>query len=186
MALPALSKAFFDSIRRTLFHGTMTALQVSGMQAMLAAANQFGYTDIRWLAYLMATAYHETGQTMQPVPEIGRGRGRAYGVPVGPWKQIYYGRGWPQITWWANYLKYENILKIPLTKNPDLALQQDVTAQITAHGMLNGTFTTRKLADYINGTVCDFVGARHIINGTDCANAIAVYANNFLEALKAA
>jgi hypothetical protein len=45
-----------------------------------------------------------------------------------------------------------------------------------SHGMRHGTFTGKKLADYINATGCDYRNARRIINGVDQAALIAGYA----------
>ena len=59
---------------------------------------------------------------------------------------------------------------------PQNALLIDTAYQIMSYGMQHGTFTGKKLADYINGTTCDYVNARRIINGTDQASLIAGYA----------
>lgn len=186
MAIPAApSKGFWDTVRTHLFHGSFKQSQMDGIIAIWNACIAFGITDIRWIAYILATVYHETSQTMQPIREYGLGHGKAYGLAVGPFHQVYYGRGYYQVTWYANYLKFEKILGIPLAKNPDLALQADVAAKIIVYGMIHGTFTTRSLDKFINATECDFVNSREIINGHDCANAIAVYANVFLTGAKA-
>jgi hypothetical protein len=49
--------------------------------------------------------------------------------------------------------------------------------------MKHGRYTGRKLSDYINGTMCNFIGARKIINGIDKAELIAGYARSFLAGL---
>ncbi len=36
---------------------------------------------------------------MQPIEEYGRGKGRKYGAPAGPYGKIYFGRGYVQLTW---------------------------------------------------------------------------------------
>jgi hypothetical protein len=48
-----------------------------------------------------------------------------------------------------------------------------------SYGMRNGIFTGKKLNTYINGTTCDYINARRIINGTDKASLIKGYAVNF-------
>ena len=45
--------------------------------------------------------------------------------------------------------------------------------------MLTGSFTGRKLADYINESRKDYVSARRIINGNDCADKIAAIAHKW-------
>jgi hypothetical protein len=46
-----------------------------------------------------------------------------------------------------------------------------------------GTFTGKKLPDYVNATQADFVGARRTVNGTDRADLIARYARQYRAAL---
>jgi putative chitinase len=59
---------FFDAARISLFSGAMTPKQVGGCEAILAA---FDGCDVRWQAYALATALHETARTMQPIKEYG-------------------------------------------------------------------------------------------------------------------
>lgn len=61
----------FAYLRRAPFGGRMTEDQVEGIHHILQAwqAHAKPYADLRWLAYIMATAFHETGATMQPVLE---------------------------------------------------------------------------------------------------------------------
>jgi hypothetical protein len=132
--------------------------------------------DTRWLAYMLATTFHETARTMQPIAEYGGTKAR-----YAP----YYGRGFVQLTWKENYQKASDLLGIDLVKNPDLAMLPKNAATIMFDGMINGWFTGHKLADYIKGTLCDYVNARRIINGTDRAVEIAGYAVSFQRALEA-
>ncbi|TOE35570.1 hypothetical protein CGJ43_25525, partial [Vibrio parahaemolyticus] len=60
---------------------------------------------LQYLAYVLATTYHETGHTMKPIEEWGKGQGRPYGEPDPETGQTYYGRGYVQLTWLANYIK---------------------------------------------------------------------------------
>lgn len=180
----SLSTAFFYTVRTQLFHGKLTQSQVDGMTALHAASLLCTGLIPDQLAYFMATAYHETNQTMQPIREIGQGRGHPYGLPAGPYQLCYYGRDFVQTTWYANYLKLEQMTGLPLTKNPDLLLDPKNSALADIKAMMAGMYTTRKLSTYVNATMVDFVNARRVINGTDCANAIAVYANIFSGALK--
>lgn len=185
--------AFFASARMHLFNGSFTQSQVNGIDAILAAWGRMGDDDLRKLAYVLATAFHETARTMQPIEEYGKGRGRPYGVPTGPWHQVYDGRGLVQLTWEYNYKKATIELKsagviddtIDLEKTPELAMRPDIAAAIAILGMLYGWFTTKKLSDYINANGQDFVGARRIINGQDRAVVIGGYAVQFLTALQA-
>ena len=49
--------------------------------------------------------------------------------------------------------------------------------------MEEGWFTGKKLSNYLDGNLADYPGARRIINGTDKANMIAGYANEFASCL---
>jgi hypothetical protein len=81
---------FFAAIRPVF--GTMTAAQVEGIEAKLAAFAAVT-SPIAHVAYGLATWFWKTDRKMQPVPEIGRGRGQAYGKPGKHGGQIAYGRG---------------------------------------------------------------------------------------------
>jgi hypothetical protein len=52
--------------------------------------------------------------------------------------------------------------------------------------MLEGWFTGKRLADYIQGSRCDYLDARRIVNGMDRAAPIAGYARAFEAILRAA
>jgi putative chitinase len=54
-----------------------------------------------------------------------------------------------------------------------------------SYGMRNGSFTGKKLSDYINQNKCDYSNARRIINGVDRQALIAGYANNIEMLLRA-
>jgi putative chitinase len=58
--------AFFAAVRASPFGGRLTQPQVDGMEAMLATG---GTLPRAHLGYALATAFHETGRTMQPVVE---------------------------------------------------------------------------------------------------------------------
>jgi putative chitinase len=91
-------KAFFIHIRINLFNGTLEQSQVDGINKLLDEWGNRAFTDIRWLAYILATVYHETAGTMNPIKEKGGEkylRSKAY--------YPYYGRDLVQTTWKANY-----------------------------------------------------------------------------------
>lgn len=177
---------FFDVVREPLFAGKLSASQVSGTEAILteAAARR---VPLAHLAYMLATAYHETARTMQPIAEYGRGKGRKYGVK-GKYGQVPYGRGYVQLTWDPNYERADKELGLggALLRDFNLAMRQDIAAKIMFAGMAEGWFTGKKLSDYISDSKTDYVGARRIINGTDKAKTIAGYASTFEAALRAA
>ena len=179
----ALDADFFALVRKDLFGGKLTQVIVDNLNDLHGACLAAGITDQRQQAYVMATTYHETAHTMEPIDEIGKGRGRKYGAPVGPYKKVYYGRGATQLTWYDNYLRFEKLLGVPLTRCPELANDPEISARVITLGMAKGLFTGVGLNRFINAKICNFTKARKIINGTDKADLIAGYAETFLKAL---
>jgi len=177
-------KYYFDSVRSSLFSGSMSQTQVDGQTALLDYAEVLLWDD-RWTAYLLATTYHETARTMQPIAEYGKGKGKPYGQPDGPYNQIYYGRGFVQLTWYDNYKKQDAKLKLngQLVKVADTALDLQIATQIIFGGMADGDFTGVGLHKYINDNQTDYYNARKIVNGLDQASTIAGYATKFTNAI---
>jgi hypothetical protein len=132
------------------------------------------------MAYVLATTDWETAHTFKPVRE-------AFWKDEA-WRKAnlryypYYGRGYVQLTWEDNYRKYAEIMKIDLVNNPDLALDPQNAVFIMVNGFKNGTFTGKKITDYINVQGTDFINARRCINALDKAEEIAAIAERFLEA----
>ena len=180
-------KAFFDGIRPDLFSRTLTQDQVNGIDAILDEWEVRKLTDLRWLAYMLATTYHETNMTMQPVREAYwlSEEWRRRNLRYYPW----YGRGYVQLTWEDNYKKMGRLLGVNLLANLDLAMDPRIAAAIMFEGMMKadstvGDFTGKCLEMYFNDTVDDPIGARRIINGTDKADLIAGYHRGFLSDLR--
>jgi hypothetical protein len=167
------ASAFFTKWRDGF--GPISQKEVDGLNALFAEMEGRGWTDRRWWAYVLATAWHETASTMQPLAEYGRGKGRPYGQPDATTGKTYYGRGFVQLTWKENYAKLGALLGIDLVGNPDLALQPEPAAEIMALGMEKGLFTGKALGDYFDADTDDPINARRIVNGTDKASLIAGY-----------
>lgn len=137
--------------------------------------------DLRWAANMMATVQRET-PTFLPREEGGKGAGKDYGKAVvytakdgKKYTNTYYGRGYVQLTFLENYVKLGNALALgeALAIDPARALEPDIAYNVMSYGMRNGSFTTRKLSEYIAGARCDYREARRIINGEDKAREIA-------------
>src|SRR5262245_40113966 len=96
-------QTYFDIVREEPFNGSLTQQQVDGQNIILdyweSYAPGVGWVDLRWLAYMLATTYHECAGTMWPIEEYGKGKGQSYGVPDSTTGQTYYGRGFVQLTW---------------------------------------------------------------------------------------
>ncbi|RHZ96453.1 hypothetical protein D1114_07005 [Cereibacter sphaeroides] len=180
-------KAEFFAAVRSAF-GSLSQSQVDGIETLLSATIGL---PIEERAYLLATAWHETARTMQPITERGS---RDYFDKYEPGTRIgqvlgntsvgdgyrFRGRGYVQITGRANYAKASRALGRELVQAPELALQPSIAAQILVQGCRDGWFTGKRLRDYLPG---DYVGARRVVNGTDRATVIAGYARKFEAAL---
>ena len=177
-------KYFFDTVRPSLFNGALSQGQVQGMEAILAEWDSRQLTDRRYLAYMLATTYHETAKTIQPIAEYGKGKGHKYGTADSATGQVYYGRGFVQLTWKSNYEAMSKITGKDLVHHPEQAMELPVATKILFHGMLNGSFTGKKLSQYFNDTKNDPVEARKIINGLDKADLIAGYYDVFQQAVE--
>jgi hypothetical protein len=197
---------FFRAVRASLFGGRLQAKQVAGLIAIL---NRWGSTepktDHRFLAYMLATAHHETGRTMQPVREtfaasdevaIGRldrafRQGKLLSVSVPYWRRdgegkSWLGRGLVQLTHRANYARMVEMTGIDLLSEPQRAMEMEVAVEILFSGMETGAFTGKRLADYFTVAKSDWSGARRIINGRDRAALVADYARRYLSAIERA
>jgi hypothetical protein len=67
-----------------------------------------------------------------------------------------------------------------MVAEPDIAMRPNVALFILVHGFKTGTFTGRKITDYIDHDRTDFVGARRGIHGTNKAHKIADIAKQYL------
>lgn len=186
---------------RALFVPKLTQKQVDGHNAIIEYFEYAGDKDANKLAYMLATAYHETGTRMEAVREgfaqtneaairiitrmFEQGRiSTNYALPEAN-GHSYYGRGLVQITWPDNYKRLGHAIGIgdELYDNPDKALEIDTAVKILYVGMTEGLFTGKKLSYYINNGVQDFLHARKVVNAMDKAYDIRSYAEKFRKAL---
>lgn len=124
---------FYSRVRAKPFGRPLTQSKVDGCNVLLDATEAL---PLQHRAYVLATAYHETAGTMQPIAEYGKGKGHPYGI-VDKTGKAPYGRGYDQFTWAPNYLKADTELGLggALAKNYDLALQASIAAKIIVRGM---------------------------------------------------
>ena len=125
---------------------------------------------------MLATVQRESPNYL-PIEEDGKGAGKDYGqaVPyVGKkdkkkYGNVYYRRGYVQLTWLEKYLALGTALGVDdaLAIAPEKALEPDTAYAIMSKSMTQGLFTGKGLPDYIGGERCDYQSARRIINGTD-------------------
>ncbi|SFH27256.1 chitinase [Ensifer sp. OV372] len=207
---------FLVYARRAPFGGRLMQSQIDAMNGILDEWDRRQSTgkviDNRWLAYMLATVFHETGGTMQPVienlnysaarltevwpsrfPTIASAKPFARN-PRKLANKVYGGRmgnSAPDDGWLyrgrglPQITGKDNYDKFGLAKTPEKAAEMGTAIRILFDGMISGLFTGMKLADYFNQVDNDPVGARKIVNGTDKAKLIAGYYRNFLDALEA-
>ena len=155
--------------------GTLDNTQRDSIREIVQAFVIYGDNDGEKLIYILATAWHES--KLRPIKEYRAKSGTAlYEQQNRYWPSGYYGRGFVQLTWESNYRKMGSFLGIDLVGSPDLALQPEYAARIIVYGMMNGSFTRKKLGDYINLLQADYKNARRVVNGTDKATLIKGYA----------
>lgn len=179
--------AYFNAVRDPLFSGALEQIHVDGQNIILAVweygAGGTPMTDMRWLAYMLATTYHETATRMWPITEYGS---ESYLMAKDYWP--YIGRGFVMLTWEDNYRKASSALGLiderDLVDNPELALDSLVATRCLFRGMAEGWYTGRKLGQYFNDDEDDPLNARQIINGNDDDELIKSYHHQFLSALE--
>ena len=191
----------FANFKKVFNKSSISQGFVDGVNGLFAAFNDYKELDSSnplYVAYMCGTVYHETDKTMQAITEYGsvsyfdKYDTGTLAAALGntPEKDgdgyKYRGRGPVMITGYDNYKKFTDILGINLVDSPDLALDPIVGAKILVIGSLQGTFTTKKLSQYIKYGLeyNEWVNARKVINGTDDNTLIANYAIKFLQCIK--
>lgn len=146
------------------------------------------------IAYVLATSEHESGcgkwmkELWGPTPtqRTYEGRSDLGNIRHGDGLR-FRGRGYVQITGRRNYTVWARRLGIDVVSEPDLvAGDPALAAKILVQGMRDGSFTGKKLGDYIRpGDEPDFFNARSMINGDKRKNGekIAGHARNYLAAM---
>jgi putative chitinase len=190
---------FFSQAKQTLFGGSFRQSQVDGLSGILDEWDRHhAKKDDRWLAYMLATTHHETDRTFRPIEEYGSiaYKTRLYDItgnrPAlaremgnttpgdGP---KYCGRGFVQLTWKTNYDTMSGVVGVNLVQNPERAMELPIATKILFYGMMNGTFTGKRLSQYFSPQVEEWKPARRIINGLDKADLIADYGRRYYAAI---
>ena len=172
----------------------------ANISLILQECNYYGIHDKSHIAYVLASAQHEShlgrADSMRerwgPTPEQQRYEGNVKNLgntqPGDGFR--FRGRGFVQITGRANYTFYRDFLltrgiTADLVADPDRATERPVAATILAHGMTRGKYRGPRLSTF--GTDCnyDFVQARGIVNADVPKNGpvVAGYARTYRAAL---
>lgn len=186
----------------------LSASQVQGYEDILNEGER-RKTPLKHLAYILATADHETGSKLQPIEENlnyttsarirsvwpTRFRTTADAAPYVREPQklanfVYGGRmgnnatgdGWKyRGRGYVQITGRSNYIKFGMEAAPNMALVPAEATKILFDGMDRGLFTGAKLSDYDN-----YLDMRRIVNGNDAASKIATFASRYEAALAAA
>jgi hypothetical protein len=160
----------------------MTAYDLTREQSVdliVKTALEYGITDKRQIAYMLASAEYETGNFRTAFEDDGPNQARIRGYSGG---ENDYGRGYVQATHDHRYAAIDNALghNGQLIADPDLAARDaNLGAQLLVVGMSRGIYTGVGLDRYINANGADYLGARAIVNGNDKDSLIASYAERW-------
>lgn len=155
---------FYETIQEAFPVYANSGLHYEGTDAILNEWNaRRELKDPRWLAYILATAYHETAQRMFPIRETLASTDESavnrlanssccghhtYWREHDPTGEHYFGRGYVQLTWYYNYQRVDDEFAISYDEetedsyywNPSLALDPVTSIRITYDGMIHGWF----------------------------------------------
>jgi putative chitinase len=130
---------FFNSINPTLFDGKISPSQTEGINAIIDEWEASTFNDLRWLGYLLASVYHETGKEMQPTKEKG-GDQYLQSKPYYP----YVGMDLLQTSWLKyNYQKVKDFTGRDVVTHPNLIADLKTSAKVALHFMVNGFIPAR-------------------------------------------
>jgi predicted chitinase len=122
---------FFSSLAISDACNTPQAAVEANWPHIHYALDELSIADRLIQAAAIATVAIETASTFEPVRE-------AFWLSEN-WRRLnlryypYYGRGYIQLTWQSNYLKYGDIIGADLVGDPDLAMTPSVAAWVLAH-----------------------------------------------------
>lgn len=205
---------FFAHVRATLGRRRLSAGQVAGLSRLLDAfAARRDLFDPRQQAYVLATAWHETGARLEPVAEnlnySARGllatfphrfsedeAKRFARQPERIANRVYAGRmgngdeasgdGWRfRGRGLVQITGRRNYRCFGIERAPDRALDPEIATRILINGMVSGAFSGARLCDFFRPGREDWEKARAIVNGTDKAALVAGYGRVFWEGLRA-
>lgn len=192
--VPVVSGFDVDRVIQTAVLSSLRSVARRTVPLILAECIASGVVDKGKIAYILATAEHEShlGNLMT---EIGDEDdfSRSYDPPSRVARELgniqkgdgpkYRGRGFVQITGRRNYTDWTHRLSVDLVNQPELATLPQIAAQILVMGMTKGTFTGVALGAFVAGNNRDFVNARQVVNGHDRAKQIAEIAQVYYKAL---
>lgn len=166
---PPVDRAFFSQcFSKDIVKRKLSMDQVDSINAFLDDWDvRTSATDLRWLAYIIVTAWHNS--RLSPLREGAGSHEKAvkaarwafekglvkhpYHLPDPVTGKVYYGRGFAMLTWAANYKQIGQALGYgdKLYLDPDLLLQPKIAATVLASAMIGGTMATETKPEYTDG-----------------------------------
>lgn len=148
------------------------------VELLVRTALEYGITDQRQIAYILATAQHESDNFRATREYEGRNQAVRLGYSGGA---EYYGRGYVQVTHDHRYDAMAQALNDPrIRQDPDIVARDAVVgSRTTVVGMVRGLYTGVGIDQFINDNRTDYIGARAVVNGNDQASRIAGYAREW-------
>ena len=166
---------FFDLYEKAF--GSLSPAQKMALQSVFfVIAEKDDLTDVRQVAYVLATIQSETARTFKPISEYGdeayfekRYAGRVGNIEPGDAAR-FKSRGYIPIDGRANYDRFNKALGLEgtsddLVQHPERALDPKIAYRITAMAMSQGLAGGTKLDDYIFGDRTDYLNARKTVAG---------------------
>lgn len=211
---PSCETMLIESLPSEAQVSRMKTFAKTTIPLLLRTAKEAGITDPRQIAYILATAQHESflGRTMTEPESYARAQNydsNACNFVDGnrvPGNGVKYrGRGFVHLTHKCNYEKWQNRLntefkdkfggQLDLVNNPALAANPEISAVISVYGMRDGSFKSathrsiHRLETYFNSEREDYIRARDIINNPDkedktVLDTIASHARRYADILK--
>ncbi len=185
------------------FFGSQTQATVDALNVILDKfETEKRLKNISQFAYVLATAYHESGINGNHFVPVKEGKARV-GSKVWEkyqkkyWNTGYYGRGLIQTTWREKYAAIGELLGVGdlFVRNPDLLLDINWAYEALVAGMVNGIYrsdkskrkyTLQRFLKSDDETTENYIEAREIVNGDKEENGrlIAGYAQHFEQILR--
>lgn len=148
-------------------------------------------SDLKCLAYILATADYETNRTFRPIVDKSKGKAERYGTmeklngnkyskPI----QLYYRRGILPMIWYENYQNISKKSGIDVLNFPEKLMDISISIQILVDGMMKGWFTGQKLEDYLSADKSNWTKARKVVCKSENAQIIKFLGISYYKALK--